>query len=203
MNNDDFRYWLDYHGGAFPAVARWMLENASVKPHWERTLEAVDLDTAKRVTDGMADGTISSPKGFGEHARHVKRFANEMAYAEHTRRLPEEFECEHCDGSGLVTVWHPKAMSAMRRRIFDPKKHGYTCGVACSCSFGSRFADPPRQFKPIPRFSEDRMVRIEAGAPGKNDVQRLEDFCCDVTKHANYHDEFAAWSGQGVGNADS
>lgn len=129
MMRAEFDTWLEYHFARFPADYESLTKfpEVSAKPAqptqsrvldaWYSALKEVDLRLAKEATDLLAKGSEEPAKKFGETARRVaqvafKIYGTRQAVAKSKIVDGQEvFTCKvGCRDSGLLTIWHPKAL---------------------------------------------------------------------------------------------
>jgi hypothetical protein len=144
MDNPDFRNWLDYHRGAYPGLSAWLKTNPDQLDHWERILSRLELWQARAATDAMA-ASDEQPKGYGEHARAIRRIAmaaagiHQEGYEQRTEGptiIDDHLvaQCPRCMDYGIVSVLSPECL----RRLWadDERQSLSTCIVACDCERG-------------------------------------------------------------------
>jgi|3_EtaG_2_1085321.scaffolds.fasta_scaffold00267_10 hypothetical protein len=195
MRTSDFDKWLAYHVAAFPDLADWIGKNPETVHHWQRALEGVTLHEAKQATDAMVKGQTKA-FGYQDHPSAIRRLiGDDRSSTARTgpKRIDgtDSFACPLCMDSGLVRVFSPRAMKVCHSGELSGPRGARLCNVACPCAAGDRWFAGTKRYKPIPRFSERRMVRVDGSMPNKADFKAL----CDHVR-TRRNGEFDAWNAQ-------
>jgi hypothetical protein len=185
MSETEFDIWVAYHTTAFPAVARWIGENESTIPFWQRTLADTDLVTAKQATDAMHSGDLEQPRAYQDHPQRVRRWVRDAVRAHEklakTRRTidgDQTFECAMCEDRGTVQVFHPMTAKDICRDEDFADVRWRTCVVACTCEVGQvqqreRKLPGGTRIRPLVAFAE-YMVQCE-GRPNEREKRECWD----------------------------
>lgn len=91
------------------------------------------------------------------------------------------YTCGVCLDRGWVGVWHLDVVAEVRTSRKEPARV-MECAVACSCSRGTRFSEPPSgsgdaaMFRPLPRYDEAHHCQIRGGVGRDRAVKDLMDW---------------------------
>jgi hypothetical protein len=163
---------------------RAKLTQADVLLAWKGCLEDVDLIDACRATRILHRGEAKElPRSFDDHPRVIRDIARQMRRSGHSTepfgpklkqiadgQYEDTFKCPTCRDWGLVEVWHPKAMDAMREGRYGEAFTRYTWTTRCNCEAGDRRPECIDL-----RYNERTMLKIEHGGM-QADVDRLREF---------------------------
>jgi hypothetical protein len=183
MTDREFTEWYAHHRASFPGIDRWLtkldkdaqhdddMRSADVLRRWRACLRDVDQADAKAATDAMMRGDLDEPRSWDSHPKAIRRAAigrrADRKIAAHgggpTKYRTDEngetvavYHCPECLDDGLILVWHPTSMEAMREGTFGRPRTVYQCGVRCPCDIGrSRWKGVPVE------FDASRMVRCQ------------------------------------------
>jgi len=195
MTTEEFKEWLGYHTTRFPALKKWLdaqEDSKAVVVLWQKTLSGVSLEHATVVTDRLYTGEVPIPKNCEyekeliiplilQLARTIASYEHRKEASEATRRSVREprYTCKTCLDQGIVMVWSPRSMEAMRSGQFDLiRETRGSCFAACSCEKGLKRQNPDHP-KAIPlRAYDSQVMLIVAGGHigNKESIEELRDW---------------------------
>lgn len=181
MNDADYREWFKQHAAAFPGIIDWMKKqgpegSVDISKAWKECLSGVGKDDALAATRAMNLGDVSSPAGFGDHARAVRKVSRKFAFQrKEGKQVIREiryvngervYDCKFCLDTGwvmVVNIWRNEKTGSRPLSAFwagitrDLPK----CAIECSCVRGDRFkVDTMFVFDPVEAV-ESRASRFE------------------------------------------
>ena len=179
MTNAEFKTWWNRHASRSTEIRNHVAEeqeagNTQRLHYFASLLSDVTLKDATAATDEMlALGEL--PMSYPDQIKLIRTIAKDRAAKrEKARHGPAYVDgqrtiaCRLCQDDGLVSVWSPDAMRAMRN---DPDQFGawmkaqharedVSFDVACSCSAGDEYTNGPETnwARNLIRYDEKRMV---------------------------------------------
>lgn len=200
MTHDEFTEFLTFHCSNFPGLRPWILRGGQsqgppapaedvegIYAAWERRLETVALEEAKRASDEMADDPEKAPTGWGTHPATIRRMCfggggkDESSYPPGPRWIHGEFvvDCPLCEDGGMRKVYTRKAIELWQN---DRKQFRLTTAVvACSCKYGHFWLTRKlvqldgHKRRPVPKYDPERMVLCDT-IEEENSQAALADF---------------------------
>jgi len=184
MTESDFnRWWQDFRS-RFPSKAAWIDKAATehTLATWFEILADTDYDLAMSANSAIHRGEYEFqdswdliPQTIADIAERLKINAIVARSQSDEPDLSGGRQCQLCDGTGLVTVYHAKTITAVEKRHEDIRFH--SCGVACKCERGDRFATWVRlhgkkvSSEPYPRFDETKHCVFAFGTPHTDAIE--------------------------------
>jgi len=180
MTRDEFNLCLKDFAERFPATIKWVrsLKQKGVptlNSWFDATFQDLEFLAVLDVSQAIQAGTYELGPWQSIPATY-RRITTELriADAELSRKsepvdlCSRQVKCSECRDLGLVMCWHTKTMAAARRYILGGPDvtQWYSCGVACSCGAGDRFASTAVQkgativMVERYRYDESRFVRL-------------------------------------------
>ncbi len=184
MTNDEFQRWFAHHRTCYPRIDAWLgrlkgeYDSKAVLRNWYKALQDVDLEDAMTATDAMFRGDFAEPREWDQHPSTIRKSAKGFAANRRTTTFESKprfingepvYHCRDCLDQGLLTVWHPQSIKAMRDGTFGGTFTEYTCAVRCTC-------DAANKYRWIPHVFDDRKMVPSAYRPSDEDRQALADF---------------------------
>lgn len=146
MTDDETLEWLDYHVDTFAIRDKLFEQPQATRDAWCRVVKPLDLAKAKAATDKMFAEPDLKPYKWQDHPGKIRQIAYGISNRDRPgTELPHMidgqpvYNCLLCEDRGNLFVWAPVAVQAMRRGTFDVKTDR-TCGVACRCKAGDKYA---------------------------------------------------------------
>ena len=200
MNHDQFLQWLKYHQVAMPgfeAYLEHLPDKEATLDVWCDVMADVPLEDAKQASRMVASGEIPRPFP-GDTVAVVRRAAKDLMANQTQAGIPSDLDgprglCKLCRNTGLVTVWHPLTVRAVRTGCTefrhprtdqqmsvahaDGSLQHLTAVVACRCERGTPFAT-----RMVRRGGAYEYVTMGRFGDSANHVAKLsEDPTADVT----------------------
>lgn len=144
MQLQEFEAWVAGHVAAFGGLKTWLRDNPECAAAWRECLADVPLADAKEATRLLNVGEEEAPRGYGDHARAVRRIALRLALD----RRPETprpcyvdgqrtYRCPTCLDDGVVLVaniWKtPAGGRPLRSYSAGSSQRLPQCAVGCDC----------------------------------------------------------------------
>jgi hypothetical protein len=192
MNTGQFNQWLDYHEASFPGT-KAKLNQGGEDAHWAwaKSLDDVDLVSAKKATDAMLRGDVIGRVYHSDIPKTIRQTAAQFQAREHCIVQPAQGQvrqctvdengyrhytdnCTACRDSGLREVWCPSAINAMRAGEFAENRRAWrTESVRCSCGAGAEWKLTRAE------FDATIMCEVINGSHREDDHARLRAFVDD------------------------
>lgn len=199
MDATEFKTWFDKHTSAFASLRDWLRRNADCVSSWQECLSDVALSDAIEATRLMNIGDLEAPKGYGDHARSVRKHARELAYrrAEPARQREPQFvgdervyQCADCCDTGWVMVaniWVSKTGKSPIKQFLEGKtNHLPVCAIACTCDLSN-----PSEKN---RFDSTRMFAIDRAIESERNAAEFRQWWSEGRQHGNRVAAFDAWN---------
>lgn len=197
MTNEEFNRWFSHHRTCYPSIDAWLgklkgqYDSKAVLKNWYEALKGVDLADAMEASSAMFRGDLAEPKDWSGHPKTVRKAAQGyragrgLAGQDRPQFVNgvQVFKCKDCYDSGVILVWHPRSMQAVRDGRFGERFTRYSCGVQCPCRAGQRLKHIgatfdrkrmcPCDYHPTPE--DDEALRVFIGGESRGAEWEADD----------------------------
>lgn len=202
MTTDEFREWLNQHKAAYPGLIDWIAKlpaertdaspsRSDVMNSWYRTLRDIPFADAVTATHLLGTDEHAEPKGYGNHPKAIYAICR-GAKKRRQRAIPSTsplpktvvgpdgrrhtvYKCGVCQDSGIIEVWHPATMRAVREFDWEEtKKEGKLYKLCVKCSDCDTWA---AGMENSVAFDAKRMLRAPISLADPAGLAELEAFC--------------------------
>lgn len=202
MTTDEFREWLNQHKAAYPGLVEWIARfpaertdaspsRSDVMNSWYRSLREIPFADAVAATSLLGTDDYAEPKGFGNHPKAIYAICRgkktrRQREIPSTRPLPRTvlgedgrrhtvYCCPTCQDTGIIEVWHPATMRAVREFDWEEtKRSGKLYRLCVKCSDCETWA---AAMEHSVAFDTKRMLRAPINLADPAALAELEAFC--------------------------
>ncbi len=205
MDNPQFAEFVKHFCACYSDQAKWLTTEQSAAKTlsaWRMVLGKLDLDEARQAVTELLGAEVQ-PKALSHFPSAIKRLARQKKSETTTRfhfgptlrkdqsgGYVDSFRCPVCRDWGIVQIWHPKAVVAMRDGRFGQSQTNYRAIARCSCVAGQQ---PCHAW--LPEFNDRQYCQL--ADLRSEDVATLQAWCnqhSEASECANYTD-FGSYGG--------